>query len=232
MTILYSFFALLAGLGLGVAFRRWQERRADQLALPNLAGESGPLYKIAETLQGYFDQSAHPKDLTTHPEFERGVKLLLADKYSASDLLNYAAGTNGVISCMALEAVARRDKIEQDIFEPIANLMPNLGYWPIYFAFHALTKHTDRPLVAAVMARANLAWRSPIATQILREFIEARVAADERPEFTDELNLLKEEDQLEHLESALREIGETLTGRMLEQAQQYRLALFLRGIGS
>lgn len=232
MTILYSFFALLAGLGLGVAFRRWQERRADQLTLPNQAGESGPLYKIAESLQGYFDQSAHPKDLTTHPEFERGVKLLLADKYSTADLLNYTAGTNGVICCMALEAMARRDNIEQGIFEPIINLVPNLGYWPIYFAFHALTKHTDRPLVAAVMARANLAWRSPIATQILREFIEARVAAGEKPEFTDELNLLKEEDQLESLESALREIGEPLTGRMLEQAQQYRLSLFLRGIGS
>ncbi|MBP6824243.1 MAG: hypothetical protein KA368_22030, partial [Acidobacteria bacterium] len=108
MTILYSFLALLAGLGLGFGFRRWQERKADQLALPNQAGESGPLYKIAESLQGYFDQSAHPKDLTTHPEFERGVKLLLADKYSSADLLNYTAGTNGIICCMALEAMAKR----------------------------------------------------------------------------------------------------------------------------
>ena len=170
-----------------LAAKAGQQVLSDQTSTKP-GGESGELYKIAESLQGYFDQSAHPKDLLAHAEFERGVKLLSSDKFSTADLLNYAAGTNGIICCMALEALARRDKFEEDIFDPIANLLPSLGFWPIYFAFRVLTKHTDRPLVTAVMARVSLAWRSPIATQILREFIEARVAAGEKPEFGEELN--------------------------------------------
>ena len=242
-TFIFVAIALLVGAALGFFLGQRSSAKLAETDQQSLSGQSGnqlgqpggesaELYKIAESLQGYFDQSAHPKDLLAHAEFERGVKLLSSDNYSTADLLNYAAGTNGVICCMALETLARRDKVEEDIFEPITNLLPNLGYWPIYSAFRILTKHTDRPLVGAVMARVNLAWRSPIATQILREFIEARIAAGEKPEFGDELNLLTEESQLECLEAALREIGEPLAGRMLEQAQQHRLAQFLKGIGS
>ncbi len=232
-TFLISLVTLLAGIALGFVVRqRWENRKADQSNSPEQAGESGPLYKLSESLQTYFDQSAHPKDVLTHSEFERGVKMLMADKYSTGDLLNYVAGTNGVISCIALEALNRRDKVEQDIYDPIINLLPNVGYWQLYFAFRALAKHSDRPLAAPVMARVNLAWRPPNGTQILREFIEARVAAGEKPEFGNDLNLLTEESQLENLETALREMGEPLTGRMLEQAQQSRLSQFLKGIGS
>jgi ATP-dependent Clp protease ATP-binding subunit ClpC len=235
--------ALLGGIALGLFLRRMisaaKSDDTNQQAFPppplpatQISGESGDLYKIAESLQSYFEQSAHPKDLLTHAEFERGVNLLLSETYSTADLLNYVAGTNGVICCMALEALAQRETVEQDIFDPIVNLVPNLGYWPLYFAFHALTKHTNRPQIGAVMARVNLAWHSPISIQLLREFIEARTAAGEKAEFSDELNLLTEEDQTENLEDALREIGEPVVGRMLEQVQQHRLSLFLRGIGS
>ncbi|MGH9802698.1 MAG: AAA family ATPase, partial [Blastocatellia bacterium] len=232
-TFLISLLTLLAGIALGVVVRQlWERRKANQANSPEQFGELGPLYKLAESLQTYFDQSAHPKDLLTHSEFERGVKMLLSDKYSTGDLLNYVAGTNGVISCIALEALNRRDKVEQDVFDPIINLVSNFGYWQVYFAFRALVKHTDRPLVAAVMARVNLAWRPPNGTQILREFIEARLAAGEKPEFADDLNLLTEEHQFENLELTLKEIGETPMGRLLEQVQQHRLSQFLKGIGS
>ncbi|MFN0111912.1 MAG: AAA family ATPase [Blastocatellia bacterium] len=230
-TFIISILTLLAGVAIGIIAQRFWKARAEE-AESNESSELGPLYTLAQSLQTYFDQSAHPKDLLTHSEFERGVKLLLADKYSTADLLNYVAGTNGVISCIAMEALNRRDKVEQDIFTSITNLLPNFGYWQVYFAFRALTKHCDRPLIAAVLAKVNLAWRPPNGTQILREFIEARVATGEKPEFTDELKLLTEEDNLENLEAALREIGEPLTGRMLEQAQQHRLSQFLKGIGS
>lgn len=232
-TFLISLVTLLAGIALGFVVRQlWENRKANLKNSPEQAGELGPLYKLAESLQTYFDQSAHPKDLLTHSEFERGVKLLLSDTYSTGDLLKYVAGTNGVISCIALEALHRREKVEQDIYDPLIHQIPNFGYWQLYFAFRALDKHSNRPLVAPVMARVNLGWRPPNGTQLLREFIEIRVSSDEKPEFTDELNLLTEESQLENLESALREIGESLTGRMLEQARQSRLSQFLKGIGS
>ena len=232
-TFLISLVTLLAGIALGFVVRqRWENRNADQSTSPEQAGELGPLYKLAESLQTYFDQSAHPKDLLTHSEFERGVKMLLSDSYSTGDLLKYVAGTNGVISCIAMEALHRRDKVDQDLFDPLVNQLSNCGYWQLYFAFRALGKHSDRPLVAPVMARVNLGWRPPNGTQILRDFIEARVAAGEKPEFGNDLNLLTEESQLENLESALREMGESLTGRLLEQAQQSRLSQFLKGIGS
>ena len=96
-TFLISLVTLLAGIALGFVVRqRWENRNDDQSDSPEQAGELGPLYKLAESLQTYFDQSAHPKDLLTHSEFERGVKMLLGDKYSTNDLLNYVAGTNGV----------------------------------------------------------------------------------------------------------------------------------------
>lgn len=253
MTFTLCFLALLIGVLFGfVAVRIWVERQAakaaERLALspppppPPItvaaASASEPqnsadLYKIAESLQGYFDQSAHPKDMLAHAEFERGVKLLLTDSYSSGDLLNYAAGTNTVICCLAFEALSRRttESIAEDIYEPVMNMLGNLGYWPLYFAFRALNKHTDRPLAGAVMSRVNLNWRVPSAIQILREFIEGRVAAGEIVGFGDGLDHLQEEDAVENLENALREVGESLTGKMLEQVQQYRLSHFLRGIG-
>jgi len=253
MTFTLCLLALLIGVLFGfVAFRVWVERQAakaaERLALspvpppPSITVATGSasesqnsadLYKIAESLQSYFDQSAHPKDMLAHAEFERGVQLLMTDSYSTADLLNYASGTNTVICCLAFEAIARRttESIGQDIYEPVMSMIGNLGYWPLYFVFRALNKHTDRPLIAAVMMRVSLGWRAPSAIQILREFIEGRVAAGEPADLGDGLDRLQEEDAVENLENALREIGESLTGKMLEQVQQYRLSRFLRGIG-
>lgn len=246
-TYILCFLALLVGALLGFVLHKYLlefvAKRRNRTAKTNspddnpsdsqsASSQSNDLYKIAESLQGYFDQSAHPKDMLTHADFERGVQLLLADTYSTKDLLNYAAGTNTIICCLAFEALSRRS-VEQDVYEPISNTLSNLGYWPLYFAFRALNKHADRPLIGAIMARVNLNWRTPSATQILREFIEARVAGGETPEFNEGLDRLEKEDDddAEDLENALRDIGESLTGKMLEQVQQYRLASFLKGIG-
>lgn len=242
-TFFISMFALLTGVVFGfIARRYWFERKlsaAEQQenlnshnlpAAPGGSQESADLYKIAESLQGYFDQSAHPKDMLSHAEFERGVNLLMADAYSTGDLLNYVAGTNAVISCMALEALSRRE-IEEDIYEPLIGAIGNLGYWALYFAFRALNKHADRPLITAVLVRVNLAWRGPIAIQIIREFIESRVAKGEAPVLGDELEVMSEEDALTNLEAAIREIGEPLTGGMLEQLQKHSLSQFLKSIG-
>ncbi len=251
MTFTLCLLALLIGVLFGfVVLRIWVERQTAKAgtlsplplspnAEPAPAGEpqgSADLYKIAEALQSYFDQSAHPKDMLTNPDFERGVQLLLSSSYSTSDLFSYTAGTNTVICCLAFEALSRRtaESIEQDVYEPTMNMLGNLGYWPLYFTFRALNKHTSRPLIGAVLSRVNLNWRVPSAIQILREFIEGRVAAGETAAFssgTDGLERLQEEDEVENLENALREIGESLTGSMLEQVQQYRLSHFLRGIG-
>ncbi|MDQ3009127.1 MAG: AAA family ATPase [Acidobacteriota bacterium] len=253
ITFTLCLLALLIGVLFGfVGFRMLVERQAakaaETLALsaapsvnPALAHTSEPqssadLYKIAETLQAYFDQSAHPKDMLTNPDFERGVQLLLTSSYSTGDLFSYASGTNTVICCLAFEALSRRttESIEQDVYEPTMNMLGNLGYWPLYFTFRALNKHTDRPLIGAVLSRVNLNWRVPSAIQILREFIEGRVAAGETAAFSsggDGLERMQEQDEVENLENALREIGESLTGSLLEQVQQYRLSHFLRGIG-
>jgi ATP-dependent Clp protease ATP-binding subunit ClpC len=248
MTFTVSILALLVGVLFGfVAYRIWVERQgtaATAFEPPLPSAENAPptaseppgsanLYKIAESLQGYFDQSAHPKDLLTHEGFERGVQLLTKESFSTGDLLNYAAGTNTVICCLSFEALACRtsEPISEEIVEQMLNMFGGMGYWPLYFAFRALKHNTSRPLIGPVMTRVNLGWRSPVATQILREFIEERVAAGETPALGDELNRLQEEEAAENLENTLREIGEPLTGKMLEQAQQYRLSHFLRGIG-
>ncbi len=240
-TFFIAVIALLSGVALGYFFRRTKPSPglydSNQQSLPaptdnQPGGGSADFYKIAESLQTYFDQSTHPKDLLSHTEFERGVKLFSADAYSINDLLNYAAGPNTTLSCMALEAMARRETVEQDIFDPVIRLFPNLGYWPVFFALRAFAKHTDRPLIAAVITHVNLNWRSPVSNQLLRDFIESRIAAKEKAEFSNELEAITDEDNAETLETALREIGEPLTSRMLEQVQQHRLSLFLRGIGS
>ncbi|HMZ22187.1 MAG TPA: AAA family ATPase, partial [Blastocatellia bacterium] len=241
-SLLASFVGVLIGLGL---FRLIARRKAENTIIQQFSSDPAPpplpsetpndstntdLYKIAESLQTHFDQSAHPKDLAARPEFEQGVALLMAESYSTADLLNYAAGTNAVICCLAFEALSRRE-IEEDISESILGMLGNLGFWALYFVFHVLNKHYPRPLIGAVISRVSLSWRTPIAIQILREFIESRIALGETPEFIDGLEHLQEDDQVENLENALREIGETLAGKMLEQAQQYSLSRFLKGIG-
>src|SRR5437868_5497473 len=142
-SLIASFAGVLLGLGLFRLIARWKlwklERSLSNGQFSNGPpppkvpeqpdGESGSadLYKIAELLQTHFDQSAHPKDLLARPEFERGVELLMVKSYSTSDLLNYAAGTNTVICCLAFEALARRT-VEQDIFEPTMSMLGGLGY--------------------------------------------------------------------------------------------------------
>lgn len=239
-SLIASFTGVLLGLGLYRLIVRWNAARSASStdAPPSTTSPEPPesesgnadLYKIAESLQTHFDQSAHPKDLLARPEFERGVEILMAESYSTGDLLNYAAGTNTVICCLAFEAMSRR-AVEQDLFEPAMGMLGNLGYWPLYFAFRALNKHTDRPLIGAVLSRVNLGWRVPSAIQILREFIESRTALGDAAEFSGGLEHLQDDDRAENLEDALREIGETLAGKMLEQVRQYRQSQFLKGIG-
>src|SRR5262249_40969414 len=150
--------------------------------------------------------------LLTHEGFERGVQLLMKESFSTGDLLNYAAGTNTVICCLSFESLARRtsEPISEEIVEQMLNMFGGMGYWPLYFAFRALKQYTTRPVIGPVMTRVNLGWRSPVATQILREFIEERVSAGETPALGDELNRLQEEEAAENLENTLREIGEPL----------------------
>ena len=72
--------------------------------------KTGDVYAVASQIADFYHATAHPEDLLTNcPEFEAGVADLRDPSVSVDTLINYVTGDNAIISCLAIEALRRRE---------------------------------------------------------------------------------------------------------------------------
>jgi len=192
------------------------------------------IYRIAEKLSEFFQQSAHPSDLLNHELFEKGIEQLNHGRYTTDDLIAYYRGDNPLIACMALEALARRTD-EVDLLEPVTEYVSNVYNWQRFFALRVLERRVKKPAVARLLAALDGSWNNPFSQQFIREFIRKRLAAGETPRFEERRVKATEDDEEEWLESFLKEVDDELETTL---ADGYRTWLrgrvdveFLRGFG-
>ncbi|MGD8344485.1 MAG: hypothetical protein PVH53_12875, partial [Desulfobacterales bacterium] len=121
MTALYIGIILLLGIFLGYLFKSMLSKAEQQsnIPLPAPAKPSSKsttlLYDLAQRMMGFFEQAAHPKDLLQNTTFQQGVQMLSSGQYSDDQLIEYYAGHNVPIGCMALEALSQRTLSESTI---------------------------------------------------------------------------------------------------------------------
>ena len=234
-------FGALLGYAAGIFLRKRSQAAAGAAATSSAtlsATKVVSIYTIAEGLREYYEQSVQPKELLTHETFKQGVELLSRDSCTTKDLLAYAVGKNAIISCLALEALAKRsDEIE--LLDPILKSINDFSYRQRDFAFRLLDARVAQPLLGAVLARIDTRWMQdewlePPSLQALKDLAARRIEKGETPTFGAQLTDMTTE-QADLLEKIINELGEGLTGSLADEWQQWRRTRvdlnFLKAIG-
>jgi len=207
---MYEVIILLAGLVLGFGLHCWlRQKKAGTPA----EGNRHPLYQIAESFSGFFNDSAHPSDLLDNSMFQKGIDYLNGGDYTTRNLLDYAEGDNPIIACMALEALARRTD-DEDILEPVVEMMGTLRKWQYFFALRALEARAKEPAVAPLLAQLDSTWDDSFSEQLLLEFIRKRMDRGETPAFDSFDD--PDDDDLKWMEKLLGEVDRELNTSLSE----------------
>ena len=151
---------------------------------PPEQSESNPpavdLNQIADRLETPLEKLAHPSEALTNPRFERAVAALCSDNYSLSQVANYALGSNWVLQCIGLEALARRDGSE-GVIERVRGRLSTCWAWPLYFAIRLIEARSKGAEIGAIVACAQHWWaENPVVSEELRVAFKRRLDAGER----------------------------------------------------
>ena len=216
-----------------------EEKSSEETRAPSEEPETEfrfeQVYSLADDLDDFIDQSAHPRDFLDREEFQQGVQRLRDSSLSDSDLISYGAGGNLAIASMALEALSQR-KENDDPTEQVLEIFNGVRLWTHYFALKALRPAEGRSLIGAVLAHVNTYWNNNLFMQtLLREFIEERLKAGEVLSFKGYLTGAFEDraSGVEHLIETLRITKLEPLQSELQEWQRSRVDVKkLRGIGS
>jgi ATP-dependent Clp protease ATP-binding subunit ClpC len=161
------------------------------------------LYQLAEDMRGFFESTAHPKDLLENATFQQGVALLAADSYTDDQLLEYYAGSNVLIGCMALEALHGRS-VSEAMIDRLVFHIDSRYIWTLYFVFRVLAAASREPVIGAVLLKTPEWWHEEkLLQQILKDFIDQRLEQGERPAFIESLKNI-DRDQLDLVADLLK----------------------------
>ncbi|MBI2569048.1 MAG: AAA family ATPase [Candidatus Schekmanbacteria bacterium] len=131
----------------------------------------------------FFENITHAKDLYQCEPFVAGIELLVETKCPLDILIQMATGTDAVLACMALAALARHDQastVTATLLEHIATFYP----WQLYFALLAVDAHHEGPIAGQILARGRPEWVNHTAVVAsLAELLDRRIAAGESPTF-------------------------------------------------
>jgi hypothetical protein len=139
MDILDIGIVFLIGIFLGFALKSLiSKARKQSDPLPPTVKQSSRsttrLYDLAQRMMDFFEQAAHPKDLLGNAIFQQGVQMLSSGQYSDEQLIEYYAGHNVPIGCMALEALSQRTLSQFTIDQIIAHIGSRYG-WTLFLLF-------------------------------------------------------------------------------------------------
>jgi ATP-dependent Clp protease ATP-binding subunit ClpC len=180
------------------------------------------IYAIAADAHGFFEASAHPRDLVDSAAFQEGVATLSDASGGGSERASYFLGDSAIIACMAAEAMRRcrdRDGAEDAILESIGSVAP----WSLYFGLRYLSEvlPPERSVVSEVLAATSSHYQYRLSRRFLRDFVSARIEAGERVVFGEELERL-DEDELIALERLLESPGSDPTLPLAAELGEWR----------
>lgn len=148
--------------------------------------ESPPLdiYDISAHLADFFNVTAHPKDLLNSAVFEQGVRTLCKRTCTVETLVSYATGDNAIISCLAMEALRRRQD-GGEAHGAVCGCIGTIGPWPQYFGLKFLAEKTppEEPIIGPVLAVTVNYLEQRLSRSFLAEFVQDRIQAGEEPSF-------------------------------------------------
>ena len=191
MEILTVGIVLLIGIFLGCALKSLISKAQKQSDIPqqstveHSSKSTAKLYDLAQRMEDFYEQSAHPKDFLDNSIFREGAQMLSSGQYSEKQLIEYYAGDNVSICCMALEAL-NRHTLSQSTIDQIISHLGSRGVWPLFFAFRLLDMGTSgsEPVVGPVLLKAPEWWKeNQLTLQIIKDFINQRLVSGERLTF-------------------------------------------------
>ncbi|MHC4898499.1 MAG: AAA family ATPase, partial [Planctomycetota bacterium] len=133
--------------------------------------------------------------------------------FQIADLLTYYRGGNVPVCYMALEALAQRNNVEEDVFEPLMAGVANASPFGRYFVLRALAARVRRPILADLLSRIDDSWDDPYSPQFLSDFVGARLRAGENVVFHDGLKYPEDD---EFLRTFLRDLDGEGVDRLRE----------------
>lgn len=179
-------FVLAIGIIIGYTFSRFKGKVSTSPTSSMTASEpesmdnTARLYELAAKTHDFFERTAHPKDLLDSETFKQGVAMLSSQRYTDVQLIEYYAGGNVLIGCMALEALRNRPLSEAVVNQLIFHIGSRY-IWSLFFAFRVLEGETPLPVVSAVLVKAPDWWKDEeLLVQILRDFIDHRLKKGEQ----------------------------------------------------
>jgi ATP-dependent Clp protease ATP-binding subunit ClpC len=195
-TALLLFLIVVLAKVINVSRRRWALRRqqaalaAQQVQTPQAViiapaeqPLAGRLHQLENAVAGFAANSAHPRELREHPDFQTAVDLLANPAVSVDVVMQYALGGNWVLSCAALAALARRNDSEPAAEQIVAHF-DRLAVWAMYFALAYFVRLSARPPVGAPAVVAKDWWRdNPVLIMIFREYLERSAACGDAAAF-------------------------------------------------
>ena len=232
-SIAYSLISLLLGIALGFGLRQWWQRRDvppaehaeenpehSEAKEPELSPDTNgtALYTLANDMRDFYQSTAHPKDLLQSQEFLRGVEMLMQPTYSDDELLDYYAGENPLIACIALEALNRRSENGQWTDQLLSHL-DECYLWPMYFAFRLLER-AEKPVIGSVLAKAQEWWEDErLFVKIMNTFMKERLERGETPSLKEQLEQIDDE-KAAILDTLLKRLDQEIVKPLVEELKQ------------
>ena len=183
--------AAITAIGKGVSIVR--KRRGLRRGASVSDGKSADLsdfYPLIEQMERSYQATAQPQDLLNSKTFEAAVSLLLSKPLNNQAIIEYSAGGNPLVSCIAYEVLKRKGLDDREI-DPLISTLANRAPFAMHFAFRAIHRWAESPVLGKVLLQIQPWWiENEYVQQVLRPFISDRVDAEETPTFGDRLSTL------------------------------------------
>ena len=198
---------LLIGIAVGV-WLVWDARRRKQAAKQIAPADAGPqwrddtaasaatvpgslaarLHELEASFAPFSNSSAHPRELTEHPEFKQAARALADPSVPLDVVLQYAHGANWGLSCAAFAALAQRND-RSEALDQVVTQFDRVAPWAMYFALEYFLTAEPRPPVGAAVAGAKEWWRdNPILPLLVRDYFARRAELGDVADFGSSLD--------------------------------------------
>ncbi|HSB04100.1 MAG TPA: AAA family ATPase [Thermodesulfobacteriota bacterium] len=208
-TILYIIvlIGVIAAVGRAVSKARDKRRLTGEASVSKATTtDLSDFYGLIEQMEKSYLATAQPQDLLSSKPFEAAVNLLFSKPLRNQAILEYAAGGNPLISCIAYEVLRRKGLDEHEI-DSLISTLANRAPFAMHFAFRAIHRWAETPVLGKVLSQIQPWWlENEYVIRVLRPFISDRIDAEERLTFGDRLSGL-DINQAKGLQSLFRRLN-------------------------